>query len=502
MKTKSIWKINAIATAILVGSSLPVIAQAAETTATLEEVVVVGSRGAPRSVGDSPVPVDVISADELGKAGSNDLMMQLQGAVPSLNVHLQPISDAASMIRPANLRGLSSDSTLIMVNGKRRHRASVIAFQGGGVNDGSQGPDISVIPSIALKSVEVLRDGAAAQYGSDAVAGVINFVLNDSAEGGTIKVKKGEFSEGDGATTVVMGNFGMPLTDAGFMNVSFQMKENDATSRSVQRPDAQGLIDAGNTSVAVPAQIWGAPIIDDDVTFFFNSGLDLGNGSEAYMFGNYSERDIDGGFYFRNPDGRGGVFTKGDGTRLIADVTGDMSGNCPTALDPSDYAGRDAVIADPNCYILNQAAPGGYTPRFIGNITDSSFTMGRSGEIADGMMAGTAYDVSGSVGRNEATFGLNNTFNPSMGPDSPRDFETGSYIQLAKTFNVDLSKEYGSTSVAYGYEWRETTFSVISGEEASWKAGPYAVQGFNVGCLLYTSPSPRDMRRSRMPSSA
>ena len=490
MKTKSIWKINAIATAILVGSSLPVIAQAAETTATVEEVVVVGSRGAPRSVGDSPVPVDVISADELGKAGSNDLMMQLQGAVPSLNVHLQPISDAASMIRPANLRGLSSDSTLIMVNGKRRHRASVIAFQGGGVNDGSQGPDISVIPSIALKSVEVLRDGAAAQYGSDAVAGVINFVLNDSAEGGTIKVKKGEFSEGDGATTVVMGNFGMPLTDAGFMNVSFQMKENDATSRSVQRPDAQGLIDAGNTSVAVPAQIWGAPIIDDDVTFFFNSGLDLGNGSEAYMFGNYSERDIDGGFYFRNPDGRGGVFTKGDGTRLIADVTGDMSGNCPTALDPSDYAGRDAVIADPNCYILNQAAPGGYTPRFIGNITDSSFTMGRSGEIADGMMAGTAYDVSGSVGRNEATFGLNNTFNPSMGPDSPRDFETGSYIQLAKTFNVDLSKEYGSTSVAYGYEWRETTFSVISGEEASWKAGPYAVQGFNVGSHGFAGFSP------------
>jgi iron complex outermembrane receptor protein len=490
MKTKSIWKINAIATAILVGSSLPVIAQAAETTATLEEVVVVGSRGAPRSVGDSPVPVDVISADELGKAGSNDLMMQLQGAVPSLNVHLQPISDAASMIRPANLRGLSSDSTLIMVNGKRRHRASVIAFQGGGVNDGSQGPDISVIPSIALKSVEVLRDGAAAQYGSDAVAGVINFVLNDSAEGGTIKVKKGEFSEGDGATTVVMGNFGMPLTDAGFMNVSFQMKENDATSRSVQRPDAQGLIDAGNTSVAVPAQIWGAPIIDDDVTFFFNSGLDLGNGSEAYMFGNYSERDIDGGFYFRNPDGRGGVFTKGDGTRLIADVTGDMSGNCPTALDPSDYAGRDAVIADPNCYILNQAAPGGYTPRFIGNITDSSFTMGRNGEIANGMMAGTAYDISGSVGRNEATFGLNNTFNPSMGPDSPRDFETGSYIQLAKTFNVDLSKEYGSTSVAYGYEWRETTFSVISGEEASWKAGPYAVQGFNVGSHGFAGFSP------------
>ena len=491
MKTKNIWKINTIAAAIIAGGvALPSIATAAESTATLEEVVVVGSRGAPRSVGDSPVPVDVISADELGRAGSNDLMMQLQSAVPSLNVHLQPISDAASMIRPANLRGLSSDSTLIMVNGKRRHRASVIAFQGGGVNDGSQGPDISVIPSIALKSVEVLRDGAAAQYGSDAVAGVINFVLNDSAEGGSLKVKQGQFSEGDGDTTVVMGNFGMPLTDAGFMNISFQMKENEATSRSVQRPDAQALIDAGNNSVTRPAQIWGAPIIDDDVTFFFNSGLDLGNGGQAYMFGNYSERDIDGGFYFRNPDGRGGVFTKGDGTRLIADVTGDMSGNCPTALDPSDYAGRDAVIADPNCYILNQAAPGGYTPRFVGNITDSSFTMGRSGEFASGPLAGTAFDISGSVGRNEASFGLNNTFNPSMGPDSPRNFETGSYIQLAKTFNVDMSKEYGSTSVAYGYEWRETTFSVISGEESSWVAGPYATQGFNVGSHGFAGFSP------------
>ena len=491
MKTKNIWKINTIAAAIIAGGvALPSIATAAESTATLEEVVVVGSRGAPRSVGDSPVPVDVISADELGRAGSNDLMMQLQSAVPSLNVHLQPISDAASMIRPANLRGLSSDSTLIMVNGKRRHRASVIAFQGGGVNDGSQGPDISVIPSIALKSVEVLRDGAAAQYGSDAVAGVINFVLNDSAEGGSLKVKQGQFSEGDGDTTVVMGNFGMPLTDAGFMNISFQMKENEATSRSVQRPDAQALIDAGNNSVTRPAQIWGAPIIDDDVTFFFNSGLDLGNGGQAYMFGNYSERDIDGGFYFRNPDGRGGVFTKGDGTRLIADVTGDMSGNCPTALDPSDYAGRDAVIADPNCYILNQAAPGGYTPRFVGNITDSSFTMGRSGEFASGPLAGTAFDISGSVGRNEASFGLNNTFNPSMGPDSPRDFETGSYIQLAKTFNVDMSKEYDSMSVAYGAEWRETTFSVISGEEASWVAGPYATQGFNVGSHGFAGFSP------------
>ena len=489
MKPNTFWKVNTIAAAIIAGSTaLPTVAFAADEA--LEEVVVVGSRGAPRTVAESPVPVDVLTAEELGKTGSSDLLMQLQAAIPSLNVHLQPISDAASMIRPANLRGLSADSTLILVNGKRRHRASVIAFQGGGVNDGSQGADISVIPSIALKQVEVLRDGAAAQYGSDAIAGVINFVLNDSSEGGSISVKQGEFSEGDGTTTTVAGNIGMPLTDDGFVNLSFQMKQADDTSRSVQRPDAQALIDSGNTAVTEPAQIWGAPKIDDDITFFFNSGLDLGNGAEAYMFGNYSERDVDGGFYYRNPDSRGGVFTNGDGNRLIADVTGDMSGNCPTDVDPADYALRDAIMANPNCYIHNEQAPGGYTPRFVGNITDTSFTAGTRGEITGGNMDGVRYDISGSVGRNQADFGLNNTFNPSMGPDSKRDFTTGSYIQLEKTFNLDLQKQYDNTSIAGGAEWRETTFEVISGEEASWKVGKYAAQGFNIGSHGFAGFSP------------
>ena len=489
MKSNTFWKVSTIAAAIIAGSTaLPTVAFAADEA--LEEVVVVGSRGAPRTVAESPVPVDVLTAEELGKTGSSDLLMQLQAAIPSLNVHLQPISDAASMIRPANLRGLSADSTLILVNGKRRHRASVIAFQGGGVNDGSQGADISVIPSIALKQVEVLRDGAAAQYGSDAIAGVINFVLNDSSEGGSISVKQGEFSEGDGTTTTVAGNIGMPLTDDGFVNLSFQMKQADDTSRSVQRPDAQALIDSGNTAVTEPAQIWGAPKIDDDITFFFNSGLDLGNGAEAYMFGNYSERDVDGGFYYRNPDSRGGVFTNGDGNRLIADVTGDMSGNCPTDVNPADYALRDAIMANPNCYIHNEQAPGGYTPRFVGNITDTSFTAGTRGEITGGNMDGVRYDISGSVGRNQADFGLNNTFNPSMGPDSKRDFITGSYIQLEKTFNLDLQKQYDNTSIAGGAEWRETTFEVISGEEASWKVGKYAAQGFNIGSHGFAGFSP------------
>ncbi|MBT87902.1 MAG: TonB-dependent receptor [Gammaproteobacteria bacterium] len=455
----------------------------------VEEVVTLGTRGKPRSVSDSPVPVDVLSSEDISKTGTDDLLMQLQGSVPSLNVHLQPISDAASMIRPGNLRGLSSDATLIFTNGKRRHHASVIAFQGGGVNDGSQGADISVIPAIALKRIEVLRDGASAQYGSDAIAGVINFVLDDISEGGQFSIKQGEYSEGDGSTNVIAGKYGMPLGSEGFVTTSFQIRQADPTSRSQQRPDAASLIAGGNTAVANPAQIWGAPIVDNDVTFFMNSGVVNSDGSESYMFGNYSERDIDGGFYYRNPDGRSGVFTQGS-HRLVGDIDGTCAHATAGTVDPSNYALRDTIMADTSCFIMNQIAPGGYTPRFIGNITDTSLVIGRKGDISEGMLAGHTYDLSGSVGRNEADFGLNNTVNPSMGPDTPRNFYTGSYIELEKGINLDLSKVYDSVTVAYGLEWREETFEVISGEQSSWKAGKYALQGFNVGSHGFAGFSP------------
>ena len=479
-----------ITTLIAVGSMLSV-GSFAQDNEYVEEVVSIGTRGKPRSVSSSPVPVDVLSSEDISKTGTDDLLLQLQGSVPSLNVHLQPISDAASMIRPANLRGLSADSTLITVNGKRRHHASVIAFQGGGVNDGSQGADISVIPAIALKRVEVLRDGASAQYGSDAIAGVINFVLDDISEGGSLSYKMGEYTEGDGATTTIAGKYGMPLGQDGFVTTSFQIRQADDTSRRAQSPDAAALIAAGNTAVANPAQIWGAPKIDDDVTFFMNSGVMNSDGSESYMFGNYSERDVDGGFYYRNPDGRSGVFTIGD-YRAVGNVDGTCAYGTGASgqVDPSDYATRDLIMADPSCFIMNQIAPGGYTPRFLGNITDTSLTVGRRGDISNGMLSGYSYDLSGSVGRNEADFGLNNTVNPSMGPDTPRNFDTGSYIELEKTFNFDLTKQVDSMTVAYGVEWREETFEVISGEEASWKAGKYALQGFNVGSHGFAGFSP------------
>jgi iron complex outermembrane receptor protein len=501
--------------------------QAKKDEANVEKIAVVGSRAAPRSIADSPVPIDIISAEELSKSGNTDMLEILKGTVPSLNVHSNPISDAASLVRPANLRGLPADSTLILLNGKRRHRSSVIAFLGGGINDGAQGPDISVIPSIALKQVEVLRDGAAAQYGSDAIAGVMNFVLKDDAEGGSLTARHGEYYEGDGTTTEISGNIGMPLTKDGFANLSFQYKNADATSRSVQRPDAEAFAAAG-LNVANPAQIWGSPEINDDISIFGNVGLDLGNDKEFYMFGNYSERDVRGGFYYRNPHTRGtvyggpgvvdGVDAEGNEivtpTLLVGDLTPGPVGQVNSGLGLGDgvdcpiiriNTGNvttqqnyiDGVQNDPNCFAFNEIIPGGFTPNFGGNITDTSLTIGTKGEFKDGFADGVLYDLSGSVGRSESQYVIYNTLNASLGPTTPRDFRPGKYIQLEKNFNFDLVKLvdmglYEEVNVAGGLEWHEESYEVVSGDVASYTAGPLTSQGFGIGSNGFPGFKPND----------
>ena len=488
--------------------------QSQKDEANVEKIAVVGSRAAPRSIADSPVPIDIIGAEELSKSGNTDMLEILKGTVPSLNVHTNPISDAASLVRPANLRGLPADSTLILLNGKRRHRSSVIAFLGGGINDGAQGPDISVIPSIALKQVEVLRDGAAAQYGSDAIAGVMNFVLKDNAEGGSLTARHGEYYEGDGASTEISGNIGLPLTKDGFANLSFQYKNADATSRSVQRPDAEAFGAAG-LNVANPAQIWGSPEINDDISIFGNVGLDLGDDKEFYMFGNYSERDVRGGFYYRNPHTRGTVYSLDDGaTLLVGDLTPGPVGQqndglglgdgiaCPTipitsanVTTQQNYI--DGVQNDPNCFAFNEMIPEGFTPNFGGNITDTSLVIGTKGEFKGGFADGVFYDVSGTVGRSESTFAIFNTINASLGADTPRDFQPGRYIQLEKNFNFDLVKSvdmgmYDALNVAGGLEWHEESFEVVVGDEASFTAGPLTSQGFGIGSNGFPGFKPSD----------
>ena len=287
--------------------------------ATLEEVVVIGSRVPTRSAHDSPVPIDVIEGTSMRNYGVRDLNSLLRATVPSYNVNQQPIGDAATLVRPANLRGLPPDSTLIMVNGKRRHRGSVLTFLGGGISDGAHATDLASFPAIALKRVEILRDGAAAQYGSDAVAGVMNFVLKDAPDSGTVEARWGKYYAGDGDSSSIAANLGMPLDlpfiQSGFANFSFEYGASDSTSRSVQRNDAQGLIDAGNKSVQLSqytrkptVMVWGAPEVQYDYKLFGNLGMKLNSKAELYGWGNYAERKIEGGFYYRNPNTRSGVF--------------------------------------------------------------------------------------------------------------------------------------------------------------------------------------------------
>ena len=313
-----------------------------------ERVVVVGTRAQPRSVTESPVPVDVIRTEDFIAQGTTDLANQLRTVVPSFNVNIQPISDAATIVRPANLRNLAPDHTLILVNGKRRHRAAVITWLGNGIADGSQGPDISVIPAIAIRQAEVLRDGAAAQYGSDAIAGVMNFQLKDAREGGSVEFRTGAYRDanpgdtsscgagiigdikhscngigGRGQAYSVSGNAGLPLGPNGFLNLSLEYGNANPTNRSIQRNDAQGIIDAGNDNIRNPAQVWGSPLIEDDLKLFGNFGSLFDNGLQFYGHTNYASRTVTGGFYFRNPHTRGGVFrgpvVDGTPTLLVGD---------------------------------------------------------------------------------------------------------------------------------------------------------------------------------------
>lgn len=497
---------STLAGALILSPAAVPAALAQEGAQSIEEVVVVGSRRPGRSATDSPVPVDVVSGDDFENMGTSDMDDMLRNLLPSYNVQRLPISDAATITRPATLRGLPPDNTLILVNGKRRHRAAVIAELGGSLAAGSQGPDVSVIPALAIERVEVLRDGAAAQYGSDAIAGVINFVLKEDREGINAEAKWGEYYEGDGEMWQGAINVGLPLTDNGFANATLQVKSADATSRSLPRTDAQALIDLDNfgaDAIEQPVQIWGAPEVDDDIAFFLNAGIETSDSQEVYAFGNYAERSVTGGFFYRNPNARPGVFTDSfsGGQRAIIDLdrtnNSDLAGNgilddnlvsnCPylespggTPSDPAavaaDRAALNSLPAD--CWVANFLFPGGYTPAFGGDVEDISAVVGLAGVLDSGL----TYDFSVGLGRNEAQFRIDNTWNPSLGPETPTSFNLGTYTQTEQTYNadftypVDVDAFYSDLNVAFGAEYRVETFEITIGDIASWDAGPYAFQ--------------------------
>ena len=495
-------------------------------------LVAVGTRARPRTVTESPVPVDVIRTREIVNQGDVDFANMIRNVVPSFNVNTQPISDAATFARPANLRGLAPDHTLVLINGKRRHRTAVITWYGNGLADGSQGPDISLIPGLALEQAEVLRDGAAAQYGSDAIAGVMNFVLRNDRSGGSIELKTGgnflgqtseRFEEGtfpgDGEMYTLSGNVGLPLGETGFLNLTGEFGNAYPTDRSTQRNDAIALVNSGNTSVRAPAQIWGSPQISNEVKLWANMGYLFNDNMQFYSHGNFVSKQVEGGFYFRNPGTRSGVFgtRNADGDRILlvgdmldaADGVLDGSAGCPEVRVTDDGVVLDQealnqIFGDPDCFSFRELFPGGFTPQFGSYVLDASAVAGLKGTSGD-----LNWDASASWGKSNLDFYMYNTVNASLGPDQPCAgddkelsfvvpdqpctpwFNPGIYDQQETNLNFDLSYAYSDmVNIAGGAEWRNERFEIVPGDSASWTEGALATQGFTPGSNGFTGFGP------------
>ncbi|QNE05956.1 TonB-dependent receptor plug domain-containing protein [Croceicoccus marinus] len=411
-------------------------------------IVVTGLRGVDRTVAESPVPIDVFSSDDLEAVSYTDTNDVLKTLVPSYTLSRQPISDGSSFIRPATLRGMPTDKTLVLVNSKRRHRAALVTIGG----SGTQGPDIATIPTIALKSVQVLRDGAAAQYGSDAIAGVINFLLKDASDGISLEAEAGQFYEGDGFEYRFAGNIGLPLGDNGFVNLSAEYYDADSTNRAEQYCEPWFCVDEyaaqpGNEEFAAAVegidtvQPWGRPSLEA-VRTFVNAGYTLSDAVELYGFGSYSWSTGTGNFFYRYP---------GNGT-----------------IEP--IRREDGSVWTPLEFF-----PGGFTPSFTGEISDYSMVGGVRGDLSDML----SYDLSARYGRNEISYTLSNTINPSLGPDSPTSFKPGDLINdefqlqadFVMPFDVGLA---GDLNFGFGATYFEEGYELVEGEPLSYAAGPYS----------------------------
>ena len=430
--------------------------EASEAQAEADEVVVVvGSRfQTERSDSQATAPVDILSAEQIGAIGNNaDLTDSLRALAPSYNAPMAS-GDGDTFVRPTSLRGLAPDQTLVMVNGKRRHRAALIAEFVPAAGKGSHGPNIGMIPGIAVKNVQILRDGAVAQYGSDAIAGVINLEMKDAAQGGEVRVDYGQFYEGEQSVTLA-ANAGFPLGADGFANVSFEYVDNEGLSRGRQRPNAQALIDAGVRGVGADApfgdapfvQTWGRPQATD-LRLFINAGWAMGENLDAYLQSNVTSTEGRYRFFYRSGD------------------------NPQTEANEAHVTIRTLGIEN--------ALPQGFTPFFDGDHDDKSLVAGLKGVLADG----TTFDFSVGAGEDFLDFFLNNTINQDLGLGAdglPRqmDFDVGALKQREVNVNADFTRRLSdSVQLAYGVEWRDEVFSVFAGERSSYRgAGSSGFKG-------------------------
>ncbi|MDQ4079846.1 MAG: TonB-dependent receptor, partial [Gemmatimonadota bacterium] len=407
-----------------------------QTGLSLDQIVVVGSRRPDRTAVEAPVPIDVLSAEDLKNTGLTETSQVIQMLAPSFNFPRPSVNDGTDHVRPATLRGLGPDQVLVLVNGKRRHNTALVHVNGS-VGRGSTSVDLNAIPVSAIERIEILRDGAAAQYGSDAIAGVMNIVLRADANR-SLSASLGQFTEGDGRVTQLQTNYGVGVGDNGFLHFSAEWRDRDSTNRA--RPDTTPQCTSG--SFTVPNCVegsrlsWQGDASTRDWSAFLNTSLPLSNGMEIYGFGGYSEREgLAAGFFRRAFDDR----------------------------------------------TVRAVYPNGFLPLISSDISDVSGSAG-----VRGIFSGWRWDLSGVFGQNGFEFGVHNSINTSMGVNSPRSFYAGALRFNQLTFNYDMTRQFstgvGPINVAVGAEYRRDNFKLERGDENSYRVGSEPIlDGPNAG---------------------
>jgi iron complex outermembrane recepter protein len=465
-----------------------------ETASPIQEVIITGTRRQDRTVAESSAPIDVLPGADLTNQPSSNMLDALSSLVPSFIVGQNSISDASSLVRSPSLRGLPADEMLVMLDGKRFNRSALVqVFYGGetALAFGSQGPDVGTIPSIAVKNLEILRDGASAQYGSDAIAGVLNYQLRDNSSGVEFISRLGSyFPNGysrDGTDREIAGNIGLPLGNQGFFNVSVEWSKYDQTVRNATRPSALAFA-AAFPSLASdlphypgPVQQWGTPPAND-FKAVVNSGIKLDNGNQVYFFSNYANNESNESFNYRLPvtvpklaqDGTGTWANHAAFNNIYLDPCTSAYTGCPSGGWIQDSNVFNFGVQNPN--FPNAAFyPAGFTPRFYGTVQEFFGTVGYKGTMSNGVH----FDFSGTLGQNSLAEALRDSINPSLGPQSPTNFYIGKFVQHESTFNLDLTYPLtvaafaSPLSIAGGLEWRDETYQQLLGDQPSYTAGPY-----------------------------
>ena len=432
--------------------------------AAVDEVVVTGTRTAGRTRLESLAPVDVISQEALSRAGVTEVNQALSVTLPSYNFPRPGLADGTDTIRPATLRGLAPDQTLVLVNSKRRHSASLVNVNGT-IGRGASAVDLNTVPSAIVQSIEVLRDGASAQYGSDAIAGVLNLRLREASSGGNVTASygsrvttvstlvqappaganftvadKAEYDRRDGETINLSGWVGLPLGPEGFLTVAAEYLNQNKTIRTApdwrqQYPLVAGAFDPREASFNRYNAWYGEPDIEQ-YTLFANAGHDLGEDASLYGWASYQHREALSAGFFRR------------------------------ALDDRN---------------IQSIYPNGFLPQINPTVTDYAVAGGATFDLA-----GWDMDASLVYGANEMEFSIRNTLNRSIGPTSKTVFDAGGfeYDQLVANLSGVRQFEAGLASpinVAAGLEWRREGYAINAGEPDSYRNG---------GVLLNGAPTP------------